>query len=1301
MSRVDRTLHALIDEAWRQHYRDPAQLLPLGQQIVQVAGADPAGAAWGWLHQAWGQRFRSDGAAAQLALDQAKALFIGAASAAGLASCRDLQAMLLGLARQWEEALALLAQNDAVAAQRSAFERCQTHQRRGWVCDALGRRDDALRERYALLAAARETGDEAATAHALGLLGGLHADLYNLEEAEAQCAEAALLAERSGALQAWAIATLNRMNALLGLGRGLETLPLAQALMAQEQRLNQRAREQRCIVYADAHTASAHHATAQALLDESRALRHQGSESLLSWTTAQVVAWLAQGEPAQARDLALSWLDNPAHGTDPGSVPSEQLRLLQALSSACEALGDTAAALRWARQAFAMHETLVGRSQLLQTLQQAVAQHRLTLLQGEAGLGKSRLLQALQTKRPGVHIHEVRVSDRRVAFASLVRWLRGLHLSPQLQPWVQAELARLLPEWGTPPAPITTDAQRLRFFEAVHLAWTDATAQVTLHVFDDWQFVDEASALWWSWWMGRAPAVPRLGLPAPVLVAERPGQAAAETANVLNEARMAEGGQALTLQALTEADTLELVRALSGTAQPRRFAQRLWQATGGHPFYVLETLQHLLHINLIQVDDQGQWNTPFDSATSNYSELPIAPSVHAAVMQRVQSLDEAARRLLEAASLTGDDFSLPVAAAASALGEWDAVQAMESALHARVLIRHETQPGVYRFVHDLFAQAVATALSPERRRLMHRAIGQRLAQDGAAPARVAEHFGAGGDAVEALHWRLHAMTAASQRLALGDMLVQAEAVLGLAPNGRAAVQAQLCRASALLARARGPEAQAALDAAAIALRGVGAEEPGVDLHVDLVCLRGTVVQQGQGAEQALAESQALLQHPQLAAQLSPHQRGRLHKQRAGLLSSLSHVPQAEAEIERALAAFGDEASVELGDLLDSRSRNAMNVGNFTAVLSHARQAVQVMLDAGRPALAAAPQTMCGVALMCQGLFEEALAELLPARQLAHQHGLVSAERGAILNLVPTLLALGRADEALACLEEGYTLSPHFRGASEQQAFLEARYQCRAVVGDLGGALDLRPELLNRSRALGDHHRRLSGLLVSLDLPLLLGHPELIGTEADEALAMVAGGPTEYLGIQTLAKCSALALARGDTALALQRSSAAVTMPNPRPEDVALCSAAHASALLACGQPAAARGALVEPDLSAGSETVALLLAAGLRVQAASGGADPAWLAHAEALLQSQQVPLPHRLDLLAALAMAAPAKAAPWHQQAAPLARRLHASLAAHTEAQASFARRHGHWLPAAATGSPHSTPRPGGSRPPRPKRGP
>ena len=621
---------------------------------------------------------------------------------------------------------------------------------------------------------------------------------------------------------------------------------------------------------------------------------------------------------------------------------------------------------------------------------------------------------------------------------------------------------------------------------------------------------------------------------------------------------------------------------------------------------------------------------------------------------------------------------LNVLAAACALGEWDALQALEAALQAQVLTRVETQTGVYRFVHDLFAQAVAATLSPERRRLIHRALGQRLAHDGAAPARVADHVAAGGDAVQARDWRLRAMSAASQRMATGDMLALADAVLAMSPHDHAVVQAHLCRASALLARASGPEASAALEAASQALREVDS----IDLHVDVICQRGVQVQQGQGAQRALTESQALLGHPQLAPQLSPHQRGRLHKHRAGLLSSLGLVPQAEVEVELALQAFGDEASVELGDLLDSRSRIAMNVGDFPTVLRHARQAVQVMLTAGHPALAAAPQTMCGVALMCQGRLEEALVELIPARRLAHQHGLISAERGAILNLVPTLLALGRADEALVCLDEGFALSPHFRGPSEQQAFVEARYQCRVVVGDLGGALDLRAEVLSRSRALDDRHRRLSGLLVSLDLPLLLGQPELIGPEADEALAMLDESADEYLGLQALAKCAALALARGQTSTALQRSNAAMAMACTRPEDLALRDAHHASVLFASGQPDAARAFLSTPDDAAGAETVALKLTSGLRVQLATGGVDADWLLQAQTLLKSQQLPMPHRLDLLDALVPDAragqeqkPAWVTAFQAEATQLAQRLHGSLAKHPQVQDGFARRFKRWL--------------------------
>jgi signal transduction histidine kinase/CheY-like chemotaxis protein len=392
MARMDPSLRALIDEAWRQHHREPLELLPLGERIVAAAGHDVEGAAWGWLHQAWGLRYRSRPGDAAQALARAEQGFAQAGSEPGLAACRDLQAMVLGLARQWLEALALLARNDTrPGGPRRAHERFVTHQRLAWTHDTLGDREAALRERYAMLAAAHEAGDDAARALTLGLLGGVHADLFDLEEAERLCREAMALAEQAGASYAWSMAALNGMNALVAQGRGAEALPWAEALMAREAQLNQRAREQRLIVYADAFAQAGDPERAQALLDESRTLRHTASESLLSWTTAQAVTWAQQSRWAELRALAEDWLRHPDHGTDPALVPSEQLRLLQLASRACEALGDAPAALHWQREAFGLHEALVGRSARARRL-------ALEVLHGLA-MERVRRLEAEQAQR--------------------------------------------------------------------------------------------------------------------------------------------------------------------------------------------------------------------------------------------------------------------------------------------------------------------------------------------------------------------------------------------------------------------------------------------------------------------------------------------------------------------------------------------------------------------------------------------------------------------------------------------------------------------------------------------------------------------------------------------------------------------------------------------------------------------------------------------------------------------------------------------------------------------------------------
>ena len=92
---------------------------------------------------------------------------------------------------------------------------------------------------------------------------------------------------------------------------------------------------------------------------------------------------------------------------------------------------------------------------------------------------------------------------------------------------------------------------------------------------------------------------------------------------------------------------------------------------------------------MLGVDAGGRWATPFDDATEDYRELPIPPSVHAALAARVRGLGEATQRLLEAASLIGDDFDLALATSASALGEWEALRALEAALAARLVRRRD------------------------------------------------------------------------------------------------------------------------------------------------------------------------------------------------------------------------------------------------------------------------------------------------------------------------------------------------------------------------------------------------------------------------------------------------------------------------------------------------------------------------------------------------------------------------------------------------------------------------------------
>lgn len=901
---------------------------------------------------------------------------------------------------------------------------------------------------------------------------------------------------------------------------------------------------------------------------------------------------------------------------------------------------------------------LVGREALLAELDAALGDGGLLVMRGAAGIGKSSLLAQLVARRPGLRVHAARLSDRRVPFAALARWLRGGIEGASLAPWVQAELARLLPQLGEAPPPLATDAQRLRFFEALATAWRTAFGSAAA-LFDDWQHVDEASAGWWAWWFGQREG-------GAVLVAERPREALPEVAAALAEALQSAPGRVLEVPPLDEAGMLALVRRLSASDEPRRFAHRLWQATGGHPFYALETLQHLLQTEVIRVDAQGRWHTPYDDATTDYRELPIAPSVQAAVEQRLRSLDEAAQRLLEAASLTGDDFGLALVAHASALGEWEALRALEAALHARVVVRSAEPAGRFRFGHDLFAQAVAATLSPERRALLHRALAASLAEEGAAPARVAAHFEAGGDTAAARRWHLRALQASYDRLLATDMLQHAARVLALAPAGEEAVRAHLARMQALRLQS---QMEPAMEAMQQALAALSPQHP-VALRVLAVAEHARMLLRVGRAGEGLA----VLAPPLADPAVEGEDRAPLLAARGRMQRMLGRFAEAQADYEAALALLAEEPGDQRAELLEDLSRLAMSLGDFERARVQAERAAAEAGD--NPARLGAALMMWGVADMQSGRYEAALEVLQRSRAVGARHGLVAVERGAILNLVSLWLARGERAQAMQAVEEGWALSPRWGSLSERQAFVEARFQCRLDAGELGGACEALPELVERSLEAVDLDRALSGCSVALELPLLLHDLDGARAIAQKALQRLGSSRAEQ-SVQVLAKSAMVAALEDDHEQALTLLAQAAEGARQRPEARAILAAAvaavhhrHHSAVPPWVDELLA--GLTPQSMSA--ESWALLLASLLRA-----GVAGAWRAAAEVVLSEGRLPPSPELQLRDALAEGGVVPGA----EGRSLAAALHASLAARPREQALFESRFARWLPPQGAGAP------------------
>ncbi len=241
-------------------------------------------------------------------------------------------------------------------------------------------------------------------------------------------------------------------------------------------------------------------------------------------------------------------------------------------------------------------------------LQQAIeatgrGEGRLVLVLGEAGIGKTSLVEALEVEahQQGVRCHLGRsyLSEQVLAFAPWIDALRaGERLDdPQLlaclgPAWVE-ELARLFrsSKHGTPDR---AGEGSHRLFEAVtRLVSCLAAAQPRLIMLEDLHWADEMSLRLLAFVARRIRSARVLV----VATAREEELAGAPTAAVLDELSEDPLVERIMLSPLSRQDTATLVKSLAqANATPdavARLAEQIFSASEGNPFMVVETMRAL------------------------------------------------------------------------------------------------------------------------------------------------------------------------------------------------------------------------------------------------------------------------------------------------------------------------------------------------------------------------------------------------------------------------------------------------------------------------------------------------------------------------------------------------------------------------------------------------------------------------------------------------------------------------------------------------------------------------------------
>ncbi len=469
----------------------------------------------------------------------------------------------------------------------------------------------------------------------------------------------------------------------------------------------------------------------------------------------------------------------------------------------------------------ALCPVLVGRAVQLEALEDALltanrGEGQVVVLAGEAGMGKTRLAEELQTvaRRAGTVVLEGSCSEAELAlpYLPLVEAIGNYlaiadldALRDRLGPFGR-ELAQLFPQ--VDPEAAHGDAGdptqgRMRLFEAlIALLRIPADEHGVLLIVEDIHWAD-ASTRELLDYMTRRLRTTRIMVLATYrsdeLHRRHPLLPLVQGWRRSGTARMVE------LEPLRPEGIAEMVAAIFDTQQVSdEFRDFLYERSEGNPFVAEELLKAALDRGDIYRTDSG-WER------RELRELTLPRTVTDSVLLRLERLSEEEAAILHAAAVLGRSFDYRTLAAVAGPSE-DRVQEGLRLFVQQQLMEEETDTHRYRFRHALTREAIyGDLITPKRLALHARAAEALRAIPGTPPVDLAYHLLEAERRVEAIPVVRAAAADAERRLGFGEAVALYERIVPFLEDDLQRAEVLCLQGQAYYWAREGPRGQSLLE----------------------------------------------------------------------------------------------------------------------------------------------------------------------------------------------------------------------------------------------------------------------------------------------------------------------------------------------------------------------------------------------------------------------------------------------------------------------------------------------------------